>query len=415
MTNNKELKNQMKEEKKSIKKEIKKDTKKGGWKETKKELKGESLQRFLLMKNPYARSILDPFNCRGAQIPDMESYPSVPFTMVDRRTITVNPSGVCAFSVGNCTRALGQVSGGSLVPTKFTINSVAFDYFYGQINGGGTSTGISTNLFPAVDSGAATTDIAFPKWNSASSSIPATFQKVRLVSLGVNLQFTGNFQTNQGKMSACVVPPGYFKTLGQQNNISVNMIETAPQSKIIPVSANQGITLIWHPQDIGVQQYTNVSNDQGPITHLIATSGDYKQQTLAGELLIAITGAEPGTVFQATIVGNYEGIALKNDFIMDLPSFHSKSDPIANSHAMNVAEKAPTVVEGSKAVNKSVSEINSEFHAYPTDSSTQPRKRVESEPTLFDDILEGIGKTSDTVLDIANKATPIIEKVLKFL
>jgi hypothetical protein len=364
--------------------------------------------RRLLMMNPYAQTLLDPFNVRGVRIPDDAQYPSVPFTIVDRQTITVNAQGVAMICYGLYSSS-SIAATASLIPISITGTNSGASYQVGMIGGTAAST---TDLTAGVPGTTGVSPIRFAQWSAATPTVQTSFEKVRLVSAGLNVQFTGNYTHNSGKYTIAYGPRGHSRAQGG-NAFPLAYLAQFPESRTVPISLNEGATIRYEPVDEYSFRYTLIgANNTSYIqAYPIVTSNDWEDQVAqaeGGELWCAVDGSDSGTTFQCTFVANYEGIVTSNSFLLASAAQSSVSDPIALTHALRVSESAPNVQSGSYEANSTA--MNTIDQAKEMSFHPSPPGGSESSPQMFDQLLSMISRGSDVVKDVSG----VVEKIAPF-
>jgi len=368
------------------------------------------LRRRLLAMNPYAMTLLDPFNNRGCRIPDESMYPSVPFTIVDRRTLVANANGVAMICYGYSTSS-AALGFGSLIPIPIQSN-VPQSYVVGMING---SAATINDVTAGVVGTTGPSTIKFLQWQASALTVPSQFDKVRLVSAGLNVQFTGNFTANSGKFTIGYAPRNYSRASSGQP-IPITQIQALPDSRTVPISLNEGVTIRYEPVDDYSFRYTQIGGISGFYPqYTIASSTDWETivaQACGGELWVTVDGAPANTTFQCTFVANYEGIPETNSFLLNGLKSTSTHDPIALTHALRVNDAVPNVSAGSfeangTAMNTTVAQEELNYHPAPSDS-----------PGMFDKLLGMLEKAPDFISKAGSaveKVTPLLEGAMEFL
>jgi hypothetical protein len=309
-------------------------------KQTKKPAAQKALSRYAKWQgkiNPYFETIVDPFNVRGVRIPDLDVHKSCPFSVTDRRTLTVNAGGVCgvSYGIGGTLAASPQAS---LVPISNNAIAGAANFAVGMVLGTGATT---AGLYPAIGAG---TWIQLTQWTTTSDSIPASFTNIRLVSAGLAINFLGNFTDCAGKITIASCPRFQQRsTLGI--GLTVDQLANLPSAKIVPVNQMEGASCCYRPTDNRSLAYTSTD-----VTHTPASVSDWDQiaQSLGGEMYAVVSGATAGQTFQVTFVGNYEGIPRWNTLSL-LGSTPSPVDPIGLASAMSMAANVTPTIGDAKA------------------------------------------------------------------
>lgn len=387
-----------KKEKKKIKREIAKVIN-----------KNPLYSRRVLGLNPYLQTLLDPFNKQGAKIPDECMYPSVPFTIVDRRTLTVNAQGIAMVCYGryysHATAPDPWAIAGSLVPMNYGPSSVY--YLIAGMTHSAAAT--ATDLILQVGS-TPIPSIVFPQWGipPAQDTVGGAFDKVRLVSAGLNVQFTGNFTQNSGKYTAAFVPRQYtYDSYAGNEAIPLSFIQQMPTSRSAPINLNEGITVRYEPLDTISNQYS----EQGVRAYDPVNDKNWSGllPALGGEMWVCIDGAPPGTTFNVVYTGNYEGVPKSNSFLLTSVAEASQNDPIAMTHALRVSDAAPNVVVSSAEANNEIVEKVMQAEEMSTTA-------IEHEqPSMFDKMVGLMNKFGSVVENNKDKILPLAETLLATL
>lgn len=370
----------------------------------------ERVRRKLLMMNPYARTLLDPFNIKGIKIPDDALYPSVPFQIVDRRTLVANAQGVAALCYGFRSVTLTALSRGSLIPIGINGDTTG-SFVAGFIAGSAATT---ADLTTGTLNTNGPNDIRFLEWSAASPTIQNAFDKVRLVSAGLNVQCTSNFSSNSGKYTAVFAPRNYSRFIGG-TAIPITYLQNMPDSITVPISLEKGVTITYSPCDEYCNSYAQVGSNQSGTNFTLPTPADatfwenWRQYT-PGEFWCAIDGAPANATFQCTFVANYEAIPSQNNFLLDSASSTSKSDPIALAHALKVRDEVPTAIASSAEANGVAFDLSNKMENGLSMTHTSTGASG-GEPMMFDsllNVLAGAGNLVDKVSNIGSKLSPLI-------
>lgn len=373
----------------------------------------QRVRRKLLMMNPYAQTLLDPFNVHGVRIPDDALYPSVPFTIVDRRTLTANAAGIAGCCYGFWSTA-SHVSAGSLIPIPTSgIPGSVTDSFVGMEFGtDATLANLTEGAVPGTGTGVK--PIQFTQWFVSNPTVPTYFDKVRLVSAGLNIQCTANFSNNQGKYTAAFAPRNYSRAIGGVA-IPLTYIQQMPDSITVPISLEKGITVTYSPVDEYSYRYAQIGNAGGIGDRFepdITSAADWEinAQYSPGELWCAMDGAAANATFLVTAVFNYEGIVSTNSLLLSSAET-SKADPIAMTHALRVRDAVPTAQATSANANGMAfgQSSPSDFKAVTSGDKS---------PRMFDSILNVLSsapQTIDKVTSAMDSLTPYAEQGLELI
>jgi len=364
----------------------------------------------ILRQNKYFKTLADPFNHRGIQIPDLEMYPSTTFSIVDRRQITVNANGSCYVWYGGSGNTATLPLGG-LVPVKVTSGG-ANNFIVGQTsNSAATAPYVpTTDIFPSGGATPNSSPFSLTQWSTGVTSIQSLFDKVRLVSAGTSVDYTGTDFDNAGTITSACLPRWSAIKNNIVNNVvtTIGFIQSLENSIIVPVNKNRGATVLYKPQDMRSLDYTNI---QAVVSDASSGSLLAQQESMEGEMIHVITGATAGKVFQVTSVFNYEAIPLFNTVDLLQPET-SKSDPFELSSAFNAMEAvAPQSIGTDQALGKTNPILTSGANISSVEHSVEPVDNSSMMEKIISSVESGVGFASD----VAKKGTPLLEAALSFL
>jgi hypothetical protein len=382
-------------------------------KKVKKALKGKPGE-LILRQSKYFKTIADPYNYRGIRIPDLTLFPSTTFSITDRRQITVGSNGSCY-----CTYGIAGYTGvaprGGLVPMKTTTGGTS-DWVAGMTSQAGATTIYNPNvdMFPAGGTVPNYYWFPFTQWNDSINTIPALFDKVRIVSGAVSIDYAGTDFDNAGTITSVFLPRYSIikENLNSSTPTPISFIQSLPGSIIVPVNKNRGSTVMYRPQDGRSLDYTSIQNimDLSESDHIMIY-----EESLGGEILHIVTGATAGKVFQLTATFNYEGIPLMNTVDLFQPVV-SKSDPLELSTTFNALENvSPQSIGTDEAlgVNHPLSK------SAPNNSMVEhDPKPADLEPSLMDRVMGGLGGAGNVINSISGvikKGSPLLELALEAL
>jgi len=371
--------------------------------------------------NPYAQTLLDPFNVRGVKIPDECLTPSIAFTIVDRRTLTVNAQGIAGCCYGYRS-ALTAVSVGSLVPVKISSDAGASHVVGFTFGTAATAADVTAGTLNTTGP----IDLKLAQWQASVPTVQSLFDKVRLVSAGLNVQFTGNFTNNSGKYTAAFVPRDYSRVNGGLTH-PISYLALMPGARQVPVSQNTGVTVLYEPLDSISTDYTQIglAPDGTELAWPVVSATSWRTllgQAEGGELWVAIDGSVAATTFQVTTVLNYEAIPLKESLLMNQTSASQKADPIAYSHAFNIAASSPNVFAssgeaqgtasglGSDHIGNSASAPNLAYHPAPPTTNSNSGSMMDSVLGMITD-----PSTISKGMSMIEKFSPLIEAGLALI
>jgi len=354
------------------------------------------VNNYLMGINPYAQTLLDPFHVRGVKIPDIITTPSATFSITLRNTLTVNASGVCGLIWGY------GVSG---VFPVFTPLGGLVPYDNGLVSPGTYCVGCQ--LSPTATTAAlltgAVVDQQLPLYNSAASSVASLFSSTRLVSFGSTIEYIGSGLNAQGKITVASEPRQTFRDTSKvaAATLSLNDVLSLRSSQTASVTLEGASTAVYFPQDSQSTSYIS--------TRTVYPNAQFTPlQAMGGEIYLIVDGAVSGQSFQVTSVWNFEGIPLLNQ--MDLiQTSVSKSDPIAESHAMNIVQSAPRVAP-----------VNALRGSESSDSKQLTSALVQSdhpkqEKGMLESILDSIPDVVDKGLAVAEKVAPMVGTFLSMI
>jgi hypothetical protein len=165
----------------------------------------------------YKETLMSPFNCRGARIPDLMTVPScVAETYNEQSITTVLDSGV------------------------------ANSYNYVFVLGPDNTLGVSPSGGIPITSNVPTSVALNPVANN--STLQAAFENIRLVSAGASLLYTGNALNGAGTVTAALVPKSQFGV-----TFSLATLKSMPGAQTRAVLPEQ--TFHWSPMDSADYEY----------------------------------------------------------------------------------------------------------------------------------------------------------------
>jgi hypothetical protein len=298
-----------------------------------------SLRGQKIRMSPYLESLIDPFNKKGARIPDLQCYPSSTFQLIKKFDLTVNAQGI-AFAIlgtGNSSANSADVNllkfdTGNLVPAVDA--NPTNSYIVGIVS---SPTSTDTDLLAGTYS--QTTAFTLDKWNSTDLTIPNLYSLARFVSGGITAEFTGTGLTSQGKYLAGFVPKRELHrylsgTLGVDARLTTAKLATIPGSIYDSVNKLEGICQTWKPVDEYDWLYRVVdANDELDFNADISNG--------LGQMVALVTGGAPGTSISFVCCFNYEAIPISSQaaLLNPLASYVDLGDL---SHAMNFVQNKPT-------------------------------------------------------------------------
>jgi hypothetical protein len=386
----------------------------------------------VMSNSDYLRTISDPFTFRGVRIPDLTLYPSATFSITDRRQITTDTSGQSGIMYGTAGYT-GSVPEGALVPVLFS--SPLSSWGVGQYYIGNPTVVPSFNtdvLTRGTSPNYNWREFAFVNWSSSSNGVPSLFSQVRLVSAVVTVDYTGTDFDNAGVYTAVFVPR--VSTIKDNMNSDIanplSLFQQLPDSIVVPVNKNAGVTVRYRPQDF-------VSLNYADLQQTYSNTGEWAEPaaSLGGEIYVLITGATSGKAFQVTSVFNYEGLPLENS--LDLFSTKtSKSDPLELSATFNALEEVVPVSMGTEDALG----VGNEYGSMPGElggiehnvQSSQPLSKTimlgrkngrttlvnegsSDDPGLMESLMSlvgGKGSAPGKLLGLAEDVTPLLMEVL---
>lgn len=370
-----------------------------------KELNSGKFGEMVLRSSTYYGSITDPFNVHGAKIPDLVTYPSTTFSIVDRRTLTVNASGMVSIVYGVCGGAATALDTCGLVPCR-NANGTD-DYFVGMIGNP------STSLFPA---GGGFTPLTFAQWSVANPTIPTAFNKARLVSAGMAVDYLGAPLNASGTITIASVPRRTLSAKQQATGLSLTDIQNLVGARVIPIPKQTGGMCIYTPQD-------NVSYEYQTLTDVVTITSveQLPERMLGGEMYAVISGAVKDDLVQVTAVFNYEAIPQQNTLNIVQPET-SKSDPLELSAIMNRIDGVPKAHIGTGPANGMITG-STQLKTPGGQSSAVTKTKPEvgnqvSGDTITEKLLggaESIEQIIDKGLALGKKVAPLAEIALSLL
>jgi hypothetical protein len=307
------------------------------------------------------------------------------------------------------------LSRGSLIPVGINADS-AGSYSVGFM----TATAATTaDLTAGTINTTGPNDLKYNEWSATTASIQNAFDKVRLVSAGLNVQCTANFTNNSGKYTACFAPRNYSRGMGG-TAIPITYIQNMPDSVTVPISLEKGVTVSYAPCDEYCNSYAEVGVNQSTLAFTLPTPADYTfwenwRQYTPGEFWCSVDGAPSGATFLVTFVANYEGIPSSNNFLLDSAANTSKSDPVALAHALKVRDEVPTAMATSAEANGIAFNSSNKMESGMSLTHSAPTSQ---EPRMFDSLLNVLAAAPSAIesgISIANKLSPLISAGLSLI
>lgn len=377
-------------------------------KEVARALNKGNIGKQLVASSRYFSTITDPFNMHGEKIPDFVNYPSSTFSLVYRTKLTTGSAGQAAIAFGLAGEA-SNTSGG-LVPIKWTTAVMGNTlYTLGMSN----SSAAAGGLFPT----ATTTAFAANLWSSGTPTVPNAFQKIRLVSAGISVDYLGTALAAKGTLTIVSLPRSYFRAKQRSvTPLTLADIQNAPGVRIIPLNRLSGGTAVYHPLDLKSFDYVDMDTT---IDNSSETTEAVGEGSFGGEMYAVIQEAEASAGVQVTYVGNYEGIPRANtlNIVMATPS---KSDPLELSSVMNKISQVPKSFEGTQ-FNAGLTSGKTQLPAAEGpkhQSMTVTKSTAKSDETFMEKMLSGASGLSGVIdkgLEIGKKVAPLAELALSFL
>lgn len=331
------------------------------------------------MIDPYLNTIANPFGVRGVQIPDEVTTSSATFSCYDRHTISTNGSGIASISYGVANAATTGTVCGSLVPANSATASIS--NILGCI---GAPSQTDLNLFY---NGSPTPPQKFtlPTWANSTSTIPALYTQVRLVSAGFRITFTGNLLNAGGLITAVSAPRDwlrskYWDTIAP---ITLDMLQSHPSAKIISIPKCYGGEAIYVPMDPVSLSYVDIQDNY--------TQGNIPDAAKGAEIYLVVSGAPAAQNFFVEAMLNYEGIPSNNQYL-SISTRVSKDDPISLAHTMNVVPEIDTTRGMTELKPEHI--LGADIVSSPADEQAHeiiPQHPAQEE-TLMDKLFDGLGK-----------------------
>lgn len=312
--------------------------------------KNSRIQERFALENPYAETLLDPFNTTGAKIPDDQLYPSGTFSLTKRVTITTTTNGYASISLGQYRESGISASAGALVPQNVGAGN-ARNYILGQYFGSGATLSTS-NMTPG--STVANDAIFWDSWNNSALGIPTFYSQARLVSFGATIQYTGAPLSAAGKLLGAYTAKN---DLGQTAAISWDRLAQVPGAVMVPINELEGLTVLYKPVDYDSFNYKSL------VTYHDLGSALARDEFCDGTLWIFVDSAGASASLTLTIRAHYEGIPYLNsyDVVQPTPSPH---DPIALAATLNVVQEAPSVIPSAEPAMNMAQAIPSNLNSH---------------------------------------------------
>jgi hypothetical protein len=291
----------------------------------------------------------------------------------------------------------------------------ARSYVVGMVNVSGSTT---SNLFGPIGASTTPAPIVFSAWRPDNNVVGDLYDKVRLVSAGVAVNYTGVLTTATGTTTVGFLPRASYlrQAVTDGTAVSIEAIQTIPGARVLPNNDLVGGTVFYRPQDNKSLEYTSESIVYDDLT---VTSPDaFPQEAMGGEIYVVVTGAPAGATVQITSIFNYEGIPVTSNFDL-VSTTPSLSDPISLSHALNTIQTAPTsvgstseaqgLVGGKTQIKPSGSLTASSIHNTDSGDTRRFKSTVSSDKTMFE-------RLGDMALGLVEKgANSFIDKIPSLL
>jgi hypothetical protein len=302
-----------------------------------KALNNGALARKILGSNPYLALVLDPWNSPPAFIPDDNMADTALFTVVKRLDVTVI-NGVMAVRLGgyameNSTLGAPAFAYG-IVPTRNSYTPAALKWIVGQTSSGSSG---PNQLFVSITATGAPPGQAIYFENAfgtdtTDSAVPSYFTHVRLISAGMQAQYTGTALDSKGLLVAAFVPKSGEASaiLPDPENITFDQLMKIKDSAVCAVNTLKGIQAKYKPSDPMCFKFLNMG-----LTYNHQDSEEVDTTLQQGELFIAANGCTDGATFHIDIICHYEGLVASNQFQL-VDSHKTVNSPSQMATAQNV-------------------------------------------------------------------------------
>lgn len=302
-----------------------------------KALNNGALGRKILGANPYLACVLDPWNSPPAFIPDDNMADTALFTVVKRLELTVI-NGIIAvrlggYSMSNSTTAENYFVYG-LTPHREQNAVTEMAWIVGQTH---SASSTSSQLFTSITASGVTPGQAIYFENAfglggTASVVPKYFTHVRLVSAGMQAQYTGTALDSKGLLVAAFVPKSgeSASILPDPITITFDELMAIKDSTVCAVNTLKGIQAKYKPSDPMCFRFLNMN-----ISYNSLDSEEVDTTLQQGELFIAANGCTDGATFHIDIVAHYEGLVASNQFQL-VDSHKTLSSPSQMATAQNV-------------------------------------------------------------------------------
>lgn len=341
--------------------------------------------------NPYLHALADPFDVHGVKVPDFCLDDSCTFYSTLRQVLTVGANGCCGVIFG--TGASGSFPSlspfGGLVPYA---TGVAATYSTGLLLP--TTCSVSA-LIPATP-----VNLQLSNFSAITNAIPNNFPRVRLVSFGVRIMYTGNALNRQGKITVAYAPYGTFTN--KIANCSINLADVLllPHSTVTSVPLVGAAMVTWRPTDFEDQVYCPV----GPAAPNMPPTGPSPNGCAPCEIYVFVDGAVTNQTFFLEAVWNFEAIPTNNTLSFVTPS-PSKADPISLAHAANRVSELPATRPLPEAADV----------AEPKTDSTLTHVESVNAPSMLDSVLSGGAKILGFAKGAYDTLSPLASSILSIL
>ncbi len=376
--------------------------------------KNQLVRKFLTGLSAYEATLLDPFNVHAVKIPDFNTTPSFPVTVVQRYNLTVNAQGVTGIALGIfCPPTITTSNIAGLIPL-LNSGTVA----YRAIGCTPASSATSSTVFSTASTGIGLTCFP-PAGTTPTQDIGSIATHVRLASLGLSIVYTGTPLDAKGSIAIASVQRQYAEDVLNfpvVNQIGADDIMAMPGSSVVPVNHLEGASAVYKPQDFTQHVYVELAKSYGGGNTGTVTTGpsDYGIDiSQLGQLYIACTGCTADATFVATLVANYECLPKLNTMnIVNVAP--SPADPRSMSRAATTVAAAPTTMPFAVTSENSSSTVSGAgVHTMSATASSSPAESQLTSVLAGDTgIVEKIGNVMDTGKKIYNSVSPFLDKVL---
>jgi len=229
----------------------------------------------------FVRAHTAPFSVSGVRVPDMCTYPTQTGILRQEITVASGLNGTC----GGCLvlQSTGVYYGSEVGTDSFSVDGLTID------NIGGTVSTDSTILHYGMFTGGTTPDVNVYSLPNATTTLPnnngntllngyanlnSTMSAMRIVSAGIDVQFLGSDENNQGLMTGCYLTKNDIQYRVEKGNVGT--------TGIFPNSTSN-----WHNNPGSAPGYKLMQMGLSSLTDIVNFRDNYQGRADKGIYLTA--------------------------------------------------------------------------------------------------------------------------------